>query len=1211
MRTGRRVLLLGLVVAAVTTGVVGGLWASPSEAAPAAPTSPAREAQGADCQEIARSRWTMPDEIGPENEVTGEREDPSAYEGRTAGDVDPEYLITYCDPDGDGVWTKEDDPFPYDEDDLCVRIYRDPAEQDEYENTEPPADSGGGAAAGAPAEIPEVTAIDIYGELDPAGADVVVDDDTVRYCRSDEGWVRDDSDASTGYYEEWAEECAVVVAPDDGDPPERLSSPGNRGHVIREAHPDDDDVNMVELAEELEDEQGITDIEFGDLEMYCTDEEGEDWYWVEGASLEEMLPGYSGWTQDWDNPNEGTCVVMYDDGDPIDDLPEVLAEGERPPEYGTALPMAMANIGFGVEEDYELSNMLCFDAGRWRRGDDLTDGCDGQFVQVFTTWMETGGGFLPAECWGTFPTPNYDIGYHSGDWNDFQPKVTGWFMHTGFNFGAGVMQVAQFSVDEAYDFDIFDYENLGRDLAVDFRLNLTENDAFDLVGWCWLFLWGFVFVNILRRRAALAIGELVMSVALMVLSAALIANYADYMRSAWNFMDEATVAMLLVGHGEDPAAPDNSDVTVDEVIDTIQHDLHRIFIEEPYDLINWGRHFEPADPCGTTRNEILALGPHGDDGEPRHMMEDAGCNEEAAFNSDPTGTRLLTSFMAAGASVLGGVMLISGASTVVAAQFASMLLFGVGPVAMLTGRLPGGGRRLFWLWLAVLCQVLAVVVIVAIVLALLLRVMLVAEGAIGEDASMVERFAIMLLLVWLVEMMRRRFLQAAQSSAGRWADNMTNFRAGGGGGGSGGGAWQGPSGSRGLYVGGQGHAGRAIARTAVVGALGTAAAGRMAAVVGRGSAVPFRLAGRSFVKRRDERRVAGRSIANLVNRAIVMDGGDPHTPSSTKGLKRAVRQLRRRPGTGHGHSRPGSALGRGGAPVVATATPRGRVSLAGGGRLTKMYNRSAARPAGRRDTWRERRRELLDARTGGRGGLRDRAREWYRRPESRRPGWRRARAEDRHVVEVNYERQMAGMPRRDVAGRVAARQRRGQELRAVDRRWRRRGGGGGGQGGGGGAPAGAVPSTPGGGSYAGPRGATVPTLDGGSYAGPRGVTTPMPAGPGGGTRGDARRREAAGAGGGLTDEDRAYIDGMAARYTRHLGSTGPARSSASTGGSHSSSAASRGSTPSAPPASARPGYELREFGSADAAASGQREAGDAIYRTSDGRWFVERRRTDD
>ena len=81
------------------------------------------------------------------------------------------------------------------------------------------------------------------------------------------------------------------------------------------------------------------------------------------------------------------------------------------------------------------------------------------------------------------------------------------------------------------------------------------------------------------------------------------------------------------------------------------------------------------------------------------------------------------------------------------------------------------------------------------------------------DMGLIERFFIVVVLIGLMSQARTRLLAGAQSTAGRFADNLTNVRLGGGGA-----AWQGPMGSMGPNLAAAGDAYSNLVQATAVGA---------------------------------------------------------------------------------------------------------------------------------------------------------------------------------------------------------------------------------------------------------------------------------------------------------------------------------------------------------------------------------------------------------
>ena len=164
------------------------------------------------------------------------------------------------------------------------------------------------------------------------------------------------------------------------------------------------------------------------------------------------------------------------------------------------------------------------------------------------------------------------------------------------------------------------------------------------------------------------------------------------------------------------------------------------------------------------------------------------------------------------ASVFVSVVLSGMGLTVVATKFVALLLFAVAPFVGLFAVFPGGGRRWGWLWLTTLVQAVVAVVGMSFLLSTLLITLKRTLGA-TSDMGLIERFFIVVVLIGLMSQARTRLLAGAQSTAGRFADNLTNVRLGGGGA-----AWQGPMGSMGPNLAAAGDAYSNLVQATAVGA---------------------------------------------------------------------------------------------------------------------------------------------------------------------------------------------------------------------------------------------------------------------------------------------------------------------------------------------------------------------------------------------------------
>jgi hypothetical protein len=417
-------------------------------------------------------------------------------------------------------------------------------------------------------------------------------------------------------------------------------------------------------------------------------------------------------------------------------------------------------------------------------------------------------GLLPDGCYGPYPVHNYDINYSSGHFWEVDRNFVGMMTQIAFDVGTWFVRLAQWSVGWAFQFDISQYNSVGLDISKGYQDGFFEGDRFFLFALAYAVLFAYVAYNILRNKAAMALGELVASVVLVAFCSFLVANQGGYMKDTWRLMNEASASLLVAAEGRDPTQATSSDITT--AVHSLQSQLHDVFVAQPYDHINWGRSLK-GTPCEGARNQALDKGPHDNDDEPRDRMEDAGCDAEADFNADPSASRLggaVLSMVASGfiATVLSGMGL-----TVVASKFVALLLFAMAPFIGLFAAFPGAGRRWGWLWLTTLVQAIVAVVGMSFLLSVLL-IALRKTLEVTAQIGLVERYFIVIVLISLLSMARTRMLAGAQSTAGRFADNLTNVRMGGGGQ-----QWQGPIGSSGVNLGGVGAAYTSLVGGAAIG----------------------------------------------------------------------------------------------------------------------------------------------------------------------------------------------------------------------------------------------------------------------------------------------------------------------------------------------------------------------------------------------------------
>ena len=326
-------------------------------------------------------------------------------------------------------------------------------------------------------------------------------------------------------------------------------------------------------------------------------------------------------------------------------------------------------------------------------------------------------GLLPDGCYGPYPVHNYDINYSSGHFWEVDRNFIGMMTQIAFDVGTWAVRLAQWSVGWAFQFDVSHYDSVGLDISKGYQDGFFAGDRFFLYALSYAVLFAYVAYNVLRNKAAMALGELVASVVLVAFCSFLVTHQAAYMKDTWKLMNEASASLLVAAEGRDPTQATSSDITT--AVKSLQSQLHEVFVAQPYDHINWGRSLK-GTPCEGARNQALDKGPHDNDDEPREKMEDAGCDAEADFNADPSASRLGGAVLSMVASGFIAIVLSGMGLTVVASKFVALLLFAMAPFIGLFAAFPGAGRRWGWLWLTTLVQSVVAVVGMSFLLSVLL-----------------------------------------------------------------------------------------------------------------------------------------------------------------------------------------------------------------------------------------------------------------------------------------------------------------------------------------------------------------------------------------------------------------------------------------------------------------------------------------------------------
>jgi hypothetical protein len=208
--------------------------------------------------------------------------------------------------------------------------------------------------------------------------------------------------------------------------------------------------------------------------------------------------------------------------------------------------------------------------------------------------------------------------------------------------------------------------------------------------------------------------------------------------------------------------------------------IHKAFVENPHQLLDWGRVIPPGDPCRPIYDAIIQTGPWGSRSEPRDAMKATGCKAEATFNKDPSGDRLWAAVLVLVATIFVMILLVLIAATLIASQIGVVVALALSPFALVAGSLPAGGRQLLWRWLGGVGRALAGVVMTGVFLSLFL----VSVGAVLNATSgefLIVQMGVIDLLVVMALIARKRLLKAGRRGVNRAVQRLEQSRAGGSG----------------------------------------------------------------------------------------------------------------------------------------------------------------------------------------------------------------------------------------------------------------------------------------------------------------------------------------------------------------------------------------------------------------------------------------------
>jgi hypothetical protein len=411
--------------------------------------------------------------------------------------------------------------------------------------------------------------------------------------------------------------------------------------------------------------------------------------------------------------------------------------------------------------------------------------------------------FGPDGCWGKYPTSRYELAYDTGGALDGLERTKAWTAGLMFTVGKATIVSGMWAVEEGMSFDLKGYTPFAIGLGDRYDSRIVT--PLGLEEFMWFILMFFVGAKALGGRFGAGLAEIVFAILLAGLSTVLFAHRDTYMNALADLMEEEQALMLratipddrcipidqelppgyeVTGNPYDPHRPcpdgwiqirridtPTGDIDVKKEIHPLLAHVHEVFVEEPTSVINWGESMSAG--CLEAKEHIVAVGFYGG-GWPERHLQAAGCTKQASFNRNPTNDRMLAALLTMLVSIFVGIFLLMVGATVAISKFLVVLLFALIPFAAVAGLLPGSGRRLAWLWLGALVQVVVTVILMSTSLALLL--LAIDEALMRTDeVDLMTRWYFVLLIVAVAYMLRRQLVRGAKSLGGNVADSLTRL----------------------------------------------------------------------------------------------------------------------------------------------------------------------------------------------------------------------------------------------------------------------------------------------------------------------------------------------------------------------------------------------------------------------------------------------------
>lgn len=398
-------------------------------------------------------------------------------------------------------------------------------------------------------------------------------------------------------------------------------------------------------------------------------------------------------------------------------------------------------------------------------------------------------GLVPDGGYGEFPLSHYEVTFKHGHSWDIGRNLIGGLIVLVWSIDKMLVGAGLWVVGFAFDNSVIDGLR-GPFLSVGRSLDASIVGPLHLASLTWFVLIVVGAWHALRGRVTMAAGEIALSVLAAGLFGLIAANPAGYLQGALDTTGRLSSAVLSsTAHGQTDTSNGDPRVAATIAVRPAQAAMFKAFIDEPYQVIQWGHVLSVPKCAAINRWALGAVGYSDAQHSPlsvdmeanadsaRGLMKLAGCTEEANWANNPSAERLGSAVLS---MFVGGLVLILLgllAFTVITSVVILACLFAAATLVAPCVVLPGAGRAVLWRWVAAVVRVLMAVVGMALLLVILSSaVTAFLTSTDGQPPIM--RFLLVMASVVFMFVARKRIIHTGSNIAQSLGDHLSSRRPG-------------------------------------------------------------------------------------------------------------------------------------------------------------------------------------------------------------------------------------------------------------------------------------------------------------------------------------------------------------------------------------------------------------------------------------------------